>query len=79
MSDHAIGLATRLQQTAAALLAAAWRAYRLRICRRMLYDLPDEVLKDIGISRSDIRAIAQLVVDRQVDETRRSMRFSEQM
>jgi uncharacterized protein YjiS (DUF1127 family) len=79
MSGHAIGFAARLQQTAAALLAAAWRAYRLRTCRRMLYDLPDEVLKDIGISRCEVRAIAQMIVDCQVDETRRSARFSEQM
>jgi hypothetical protein len=45
----------------------------------MLYDLPDEVLKDIGISRCEVRAIAQMIVDCQVDETRRSARFSEQM
>lgn len=79
MSGHAIGLAARLRHTAQALLAATWRAYRLRTCRRMLYDLPDEILKDIGISRSDVRAIALLIVDNQVDLTRRSARFSEQM
>jgi uncharacterized protein YjiS (DUF1127 family) len=79
MSDHAIGLATRLQHSIGTMLAAVWRAYRLRTCRRMLYDLPDEVLKDIGISRCDIRAIAQLVVDCQADETRRSARFNGQM
>ena len=79
MSDHAIGFATRLQQSAGALFAATWRAYRLRVCRRMLYELPDEVLKDIGISRCEVRAIAMMIVDRQIDETRRSARYNGQM
>jgi uncharacterized protein YjiS (DUF1127 family) len=79
VSDHAIGLATRLRHTALALLAATWRAYQLHTCRRMLHDLPDEILKDIGISRSDVRAIALMIVDCRIDETRRSARFSGQM
>lgn len=57
------------------LLEQAARAYRRRICRLMLQDLPDEILRDIGISRSDIPAIARLVVDRQIDESRRMARF----
>ncbi len=57
------------------LLDQAVRAYKRRICRLMLQELPDEILRDIGISRSDIPAVARIVVDRQIDDSRRMARF----
>jgi uncharacterized protein YjiS (DUF1127 family) len=66
---------TTAAQTARRLLDRAARAYRRRVCRLMLQELPDEILRDIGISRSDIPAVARLVVDRQIDDSRRMTRF----
>ncbi|MCZ7661234.1 MAG: DUF1127 domain-containing protein [Xanthobacteraceae bacterium] len=77
-TDRAFGVAARIPQSLASVLAALLRAYKLHTCRRMLQELPDDILKDIGVPRSDIRAVARLIVDRQIDETRRSTRFAGQ-
>jgi uncharacterized protein YjiS (DUF1127 family) len=67
--------ATTAREAARRLLDQAVRAYRRRICRLMLQDLPDEILRDIGISRSEIPSVARMVVDRQIDDSRRMARF----
>jgi uncharacterized protein YjiS (DUF1127 family) len=67
--------ATSAREAARRLLDQAMRAYRRRVCRLMLQELPDDVLRDIGISRCDIPAVARIVVDRQIDESRRMARF----
>ncbi len=40
--------------------------------RRALQSLSDHMLKDIGLSRSDIDGISASLVDRRADATRRS-------
>jgi uncharacterized protein YjiS (DUF1127 family) len=44
--------------------------------KRMLGEMPDYLLKDIGINRSEIDAIVEAVVDGREDSTRRPQRFT---
>ncbi len=53
--------------------AATWLARWLarRRMRRILHEMPDHLLKDVGVSRSDIEYLAAAVVDGLQDPTRR--------
>ncbi|WP_419694727.1 DUF1127 domain-containing protein [Mesorhizobium muleiense] len=39
------------------MLAAVWRFIRIQRDRRQLYELPDYILRDVGITRSEINSI----------------------
>lgn len=39
------------------MLAAVWRSIRILRDRRQLYELPDYILRDVGITRSEINSI----------------------
>ncbi|ESZ22344.1 hypothetical protein X737_03605 [Mesorhizobium sp. L48C026A00] len=39
------------------MLAAVWRSIRIQRDRRQLYELPDYILRDVGITRSEINSI----------------------
>ena len=49
----------------------AFRAFRIARQRRTLQQLPDFLLKDIGIERSEIDSIVISIVDEHIDRTRR--------
>jgi uncharacterized protein YjiS (DUF1127 family) len=55
------------------LAAEIRRAVDINSRRRMLHQMPDYLLKDIGISRSDIDYVAAVLVDED-DDTRRRRR-----
>ena len=48
------------------------RSFAIQRQQRMLHGLPDDLLKDIGVTRSDIDSFAVALVDRREDPTRRS-------
>jgi uncharacterized protein YjiS (DUF1127 family) len=54
---------------------AAWRAIsrsiRVRLQRKVLHELPDDILKDIGLSRGEIDGLAKALVENGRDATRR--------
>ena len=43
--------------------AAFWRLMNIRDYSRQLHAVPDEILKDIGISRGEIESIATSIID----------------
>jgi hypothetical protein len=47
-----------------------WRPVMLDHQRRKLNYLSDRILKDIGLSRSDIDSVATYLIERRVDVTR---------
>jgi uncharacterized protein YjiS (DUF1127 family) len=51
-------------------LAHIVRARTIHVQRRLLNELPDHLLKDIGLNRSDIDYVAQAVVEERNDPTR---------
>jgi len=51
-------------------VARVMRAHAIQVRRRLLRELPDHLLKDIGLSRSDIDYVAQAIVDGRDDPTR---------
>jgi uncharacterized protein YjiS (DUF1127 family) len=53
------------------LLARLMRARRFQVQRRLLRDLPDHLLKDIGLTRCNLDYVAQAIVDKRADPTRR--------
>jgi uncharacterized protein YjiS (DUF1127 family) len=52
------------------LIARIARARAMQVRRRLLNELPDHLLKDIGINRCNIDYVAQLIVDERADPTR---------
>jgi uncharacterized protein YjiS (DUF1127 family) len=48
-----------------------WRAQEVSRRRRLLNQMPDYLLKDIGVSRSEIDYVAAALVDGRQDPTRR--------
>jgi uncharacterized protein YjiS (DUF1127 family) len=52
------------------LVRSIWRSIKIRHTRRQLQTMPDHLLKDIGISRSDIDSVALALIDGP-DQTRR--------
>jgi uncharacterized protein YjiS (DUF1127 family) len=50
---------------------AIWRSAATARQRRALHSLSDHMLKDIGLSRSDIDGISAGLIDRRADSTRR--------
>jgi uncharacterized protein YjiS (DUF1127 family) len=52
------------------LLGRLHRAVRIRTMRRELQRMPDRLLKDIGVSRSEIDSIVMGIVDGTIDRTR---------
>lgn len=53
------------------MLARLQRAIDIHRRRRLLRSLPDYLLKDVGLSRSDIDYIAEALADGRQDPTRR--------
>jgi uncharacterized protein YjiS (DUF1127 family) len=74
-TTHAIGNMSLARPIAGSVLlrrvvARLMRAHAIRVRRRLLRELPDYLLKDIGLSRSDIDYVAQAIVDGRDDPTR---------
>jgi len=57
------------------LVAAVARWNHIRCQRRVLHEMPNEILRDIGINRSDIDGLAEQIVDGWSDPTRRPHGF----
>jgi uncharacterized protein YjiS (DUF1127 family) len=57
------------------LVAAAGRWNHIRCQRRLLREMPNELLRDIGVDRSDIDGLAEQIVDGRNDPTRRPRGF----
>ena len=53
------------------LIASLWRAWQIRVRCRELSAMPDELLKDVGITRCEIESIAIALVDSENDPSRR--------
>jgi uncharacterized protein YjiS (DUF1127 family) len=53
---------------------AIWRWYQVRRTRRQVSDLPDHLLRDIGLSRTTILT-ATMVRVREEEEARRRLSF----
>ena len=51
------------------LLAHIKRARTIQVQRRLLHELPDHLLKDIGINRCNIDYVTQAIVDEREDPT----------
>lgn len=47
------------------------RKHEIRRQQQMLYAMPDELLRDVGVSRSEIDGLAERIVDGRTDPTRR--------
>jgi uncharacterized protein YjiS (DUF1127 family) len=56
------------------LVAYIVRAYRIRTQRRILNQIPDHMLRDIGLYRSEIDYVARAIADGHDDPTRQ-LRF----
>jgi len=55
-------------------VASAARSMEIKRGRRMLHGLPDHLLKDIGIGRSEIDYLTEALVDGRQDPTLRLRR-----
>jgi uncharacterized protein YjiS (DUF1127 family) len=69
-ADVASGPATR-PSLLRRLFAHIVRARTIHVQRRLLSELPDHMLRDIGLRRSDIDYVAQALADEHDDPTRR--------
>jgi uncharacterized protein YjiS (DUF1127 family) len=68
-ADVTSGRATRLGLLRR-LVARIVRAHAIRMQRRLLDTLPDHMLRDIGLCRSDIDYVARAIADGHDDPTR---------
>jgi uncharacterized protein YjiS (DUF1127 family) len=58
------------------LYISTWRSLEIRDQRRQLCAMPNDLLRDIGINRTEIESIAIALVDAEFDPTRRPRGWS---